>query len=304
MEGIVASIGLGGFVTALRAAALIACWLGLSTGLTATPILVGITADSHLVQIDPLSGAGAAYVALDGDYNPLGIAWNGTSLYLYGQNNGDLRQVTDLATGATSEVATPIPGGFIPTKGDLTYNAGSFYVGSTALADGSFDPAHGSLFSVTDGSGYTGSQIDTGAFPKVGGLAFGPDGTFYGLDQFGTTLFTLNATTGGLTTSMPLTGKGLNPNDFTGGLVFGPDGTLYTAQSPDGIYSEWFSISPTTGAAIDIGPIGAYDIVGLALLGAPTVNPPPPSIPEPASFVLIGTGALVLLMLRRKRQNS
>jgi hypothetical protein len=303
MEGIVASIGLGRFVTALRAAALIACWLGLSAGLTATPILVGITADSHLVQIDPLSGAGAAYVALDGDYNPLGIAWNGTSLYLYGQNNGDLRQVTDLATGATSELATPIPGGFIPTKGDLTYNAGSFYVGSTALADGSFDPAHGSLFSVTDGPGYSGSQIDTGAFPKVAGLAFDPGGVFFGLSQFGDTLFTLNAANGTPITNVSTSGAGLDPSvDTVGGLVFGPNGTLYASISAAAGQSEWFTINPTTGVATDIGLIGNYDIVGLALLGSPVVNPP--SIPEPASFVLIGTGALVLLVLRRRRQNS
>jgi hypothetical protein len=293
-------------VTALRSVALIACWLGLSAGLTAAPIILGITADpsnpqlgDQLVQINPLTGAATPYVTLDGQYNPLGIAWNGTSLYLYGQNNGDLRQVTDLTTGATSLVATPIAGGFVPTKGDLTYNAGDFYIGSTALANGGFDPALGSLFSVTDGSGYNASQIDSGAFPKVGGLAFGPGGVLYGLDQFGDTLYTLNATDGAPVTSVSTTG--LVPSaDFVGGLVFGPDGTLFTAVSTDGVTSEWFSIDTTTGVATDIGSIGSYDIVGLALLGSPVVNP----IPEPTSFVLIGTGALVLLVLLRRRKQS
>jgi hypothetical protein len=292
------------FVTALRAATAVAGWLALSTGLTAAPILVGITADSHLVRIDPVSGAGSPYVTLDGDYNPLGIAWNGTNLYLYGQNNGDLRQVTNLATGATSEVATPIPGGFVPTKGDLTYHSGSFFVGSTALADGSFDPAHGSLFSVTDGPGYPASQIDTGAFPKVGGLAFDPSGVFFGLSQFGDTLYTLGAANGTPLTNVSTSGAGLDPSvDTVGGLVFGPDGTLYTSISADGVTSEWFSINPKTGVATDIGSIGSYDIVGLALLGSSTVHPPP-TVPEPASLVLIGTGALLLFVLRRKRQQS
>ena len=43
--------------------------------------------------------------------------------------------------------------------------------------------------------------------------------------------------------------------------------------------------------------MGNYDIVGLALLGSPVVN----SVPEPASFVLIGTGALVLMVLKGRR---
>lgn len=287
--------------TATSAVTGIACLLGLSTCLTAAPILVGITADSQLVQIDPLTGAGSAYSTLDGNYNPLGIAWDGTSLYLYGQNNGDLRQVTDLATGATSQVATPLAslaatGGFVPTKGDLTYFDGNFYIGSTALADGSFDPSFGSLFSVADAAGYASAQVDSGSFPKVGGLAFGSGGAFYGLDQFGNTLFTLNAAQGTATVSTVTTG--FDPSvDTVGGLVFGPNGTLYAAISADGVTSEWFSINPTTGVATDIGSIGSYDIVGLALLGSPVVNP----VPEPASFVFFGTGALVLLVLRRRQ---
>jgi outer membrane protein assembly factor BamB len=130
----------------------------------------------------------------------------------------------------------------------------------------------------------------------VGGLAFGPGGVFYGLDQFGNTLFALNATTGTSTASTPL--SGFDPSvDTVGGLVFGADGTLYAAISADGVTSEWFSINPTTGVANEIGSMGSYDIVGLALLGTPVVNP----VPEPDSFALMGTGGLVLLVLLRRR---
>lgn len=292
---------LGKVMTTLRGAAAIACWFALSASLMATPVILGVTADSQLVQINPLTGAASGAVTLDGSYNPLGIAWDGTSLYLFGQNNGDLRQVTNLTTGTTSEVATPLAGlpstgGFVPTKGDLTYYEGSFFVASTALADGSFDPNYGSLFSIADAAGYAAAQVDSGTFPKVGGLAFGPGGVFYGLDQFGNTLFTLNATAGTSTASTPL--SGFDPSvDTVGGLVFGSDGTLYAAISADGVTSEWFSINPKTGMATDIGSMGNYDIVGLALLGSPVVN----SVPEPASFVLIGTGALVLMVLMGRR---
>jgi hypothetical protein len=287
----------------VRAAALIACLLGLSAGLTAAPILVGITANSQIVQIDPLTGVGTAAATLNGDYNPLGIAWNGSSLYVYGQNAGDLRQVTNLATGATSLVATPLAslpatGGFIPTKGDLTYYGGNFYIGSTALADGSFDPSFGSFFSVADAPGYAAAQVDSGAFPKVGGLAFNGAGVLYGLDQFGNTLYTISSSTGNVTSSVSLTGPGLNPNDTVGGLIFGSDGVLYAAISANGVSSEWFAINPGTGAVTDIGSIGNYDIVGLALLGAP-----PTPIPEPGSFALIGTGAFAFFVLRRRRVN-
>ena len=294
-------IGASRFRTTLRAAATIACWFALSAGLTATPIIMGVTADSQLVQINPLTGAVSGAVGLDGDYNPLGIAWDGSSLYLFGQNNGDLRQVTNLTTGTTSEVATPLAGlpstgGFIPTKGDLTYYEGSFFVASTALADGSFDPNYGSLFSIADAAGYSAALVNSGSFPKVGGLAFGPGGVFYGLDQFGNTLFTLNATTGTATASTPL--SGFDPSvDTVGGLVFGSDGTLYAAISPDGVTSDWFSINPKTGVATEIGSMGSYDIVGLALLGTPVLK----VVPEPDSFALMGTGALVLLVLLLRR---
>lgn len=289
-------------MNALRVAAVMACEFGLSAGLTATPILVGVTADSQLVQINPLTGAVSGAVSLDGNYNPLGIAWDGTSLYLFGQNNGDLRQVTNLATGATTQVATPLAdlgatGGFIPTKGDLTYYDGNFFIASTALSDGSFDPNYGSLFSVADAVGYAAALVNSGSVPKLGGAAFGTSGVFYGLDQFGDTLFTLNASTGATTASMAT--SGLNPEvDTVGGLVFGSDGKLYAAVSSDGVSSEWFSINPTTGAATAIGSMGTYDIVGLALLGSPVVTP----VPEPASFVLLGTGALALAALRRRRR--
>ena len=294
----------GGLRTTLRAAASIACWLGLSASLLATPVIMGVTADGQLVQINPLTGAASGAVSLDGDYNPLGIAWDGSSLFLFGQNNGDLRQVTNLTTGTTSEVATPLAGlpstgGFVPTKGDLSYFEGNFFVASTALADGSFDPTYGSLFSVADAPGYAAAQVDSGTFPKVDGMAFGPGGVFYGLDQFGNTLFTLNATTGTSTASTPL--SGFDPSvDTVGGLVFGSDGTLYAAISTDGVTSEWFSINPKTGVATEIGSMGNYDIVGLALLGTPVVS----QVPEPASVVLIGTGALALLVLRRRRLKS
>jgi hypothetical protein len=79
--------------------------------------------------------------------------------------------------------------------------------------------------------------------------------------------------------------------------VFGSDGTLYAAISADGVTSEWFSINPTTGVATGIGSMGSYDIVGLALLGTPVVS----QVPEPDSFALMGTGALVLLVLLLRR---
>ena len=231
---------------------------------------------------------------------------NGTSLFLYGQNNGDLRQVTDLTTGATSGVATPLAGlpatgGFVPTKGDLTFHGSNFYIASSARANGDFDPSFGSLFSVADAAGHTAAEVDSGTFPKVGGLAFSSGGVFYGLDHFGGTLFTLDASLGTVTASALTTG--LDPNvDTVGGLVFGANGKLYTSVSDVANHFEWFSIDPATGAATNIGSIGNYDVVGLALVGNST-PPPPPNVPEPASFVLAGTGILAVLILRRRVSN-
>jgi hypothetical protein len=94
-------------------------------------------------------------------------------------------------------------------------------------------------------------------FADVEGLAIGPTGTLYGIDDATDQLLTCSTTTGACTVVGPL---GVTITDM--GLSFGPDGVLYMAvdaPTPE----QLFRINVATGAATAIGPQG-QDVTGLA----------------------------------------
>ena len=87
-------------------------------------------------------------------------------------------------------------------------------------------------------------------FDNVSGVAFGPDGTLYGIDDPTDQLITID----------PQTGEG-TPVGFTGvssnqGLAFTPDGTLYLVGFPVG-GPRLYTVDPDTGEATEVGPFGS-----------------------------------------------
>ncbi len=105
----------------------------------------------------------------------------------------------------------------------------------------------------------------TGVFSLIGttsteltGIAFSPiTGVLYGVSADATTLYTVNAATGALTT-VGATGLGTGTFDIADGLAFRSDGTLFLADATGagGSASNLYTVSTTTGAASVVGAIG------------------------------------------------
>jgi hypothetical protein len=167
--------------------------------------LYGITF-TGLYSINALTGASAFIggLGLNGA-NALVFSSTGT-LYAAANNNGNLYTV-NTGTGAASFAQST---GFA-SGGDLAFNGGNLYLASTT----------NSLVRITLG----GPSTLVGAFGvgSVFGLATGDNGTMYGVA--GTTVYTIDTTTGAATNGVSFAGQGL-------GLAFGQ--SFYTeAGAPD-----------------------------------------------------------------------
>ena len=161
-------------------------------------------------------------------------------------------------------------------------------------------------FGTLDSAGHA-TNIATGL--SFGGavaekLMFAPDGTLYGLDVGGPFSSSgawgrINPATGAFTQIGNLNsvfGGGYPFEEFAGySFAFGPSGTLYATgynQYDSGGNFDFGTLSLTTGAFTKIAgsPVGYAGSLASA-------------VPEPSTFVLLGIGAigLVLVGWRRKR---
>ena len=112
-------------------------------------------------------------------------------------------------------------------------------------------------------TGIIGTMTSSGVFTEVGvtdtqlsGIAFSPAGILYGISTDATTLFTVNANTGALTT-VGATGLRVGQSD---GLAFRADGTLFLADQVSNLYT----VNPGTGAASLVGAIGNASVGTIA----------------------------------------
>lgn len=143
------------------------------------------------------------------------------------------------------------------------------------------------------------ARQDTGELIRIDGLAFGAGDVLYGYSQDSSApqLYQVNQSDGTLTPK----GAFIDSNNL-GGLAARSDGRLFGVTSPfaSGAPKDLYSIDPANGSTRHIGNLGAghADVTGLSFLGE--IN----AVPEPATWILFGTGCLMMGLVRRNNKND
>ena len=263
------------------------CLLGPLAGIGRADTLYGITLSNQLITIDPTTGAGTLIGSLDSPMAPYGLAASGGKLYTYDQSADLIRQI-DPNTGHTL-ASFSIGAGNLFGEGELTFRSDGIGFLSTS---GGAGVSILSLNLATSSS----SNISNEPF-FFDGLAFNNADVLYGMSQaqFGdgvSKLYTISQTTGGLSLLGSLNISAAN-TEILGGLTFRSNGTLFAALS-DQSTSTFATVNPATGQATAIGTITGFgDVSGIAFL-TPAVN----EVPEPGTFVLMGTAIVGLVTFR------
>ena len=154
---------------------------------------------------------------------------------------------------ATLPLGTPKPIGALGRSGNFIELIEADAVGLYA-----FERVANTLFVLNrfDGSVIRSAALDQDLFVTRRGFDLSPDGILYGVLP-GMQLRTVNSITGGTTFVASITGAAR-----VEALAFSDNGTLFAAGSiADNSSSETlFTLSTSTGALTQVGPMGSYDI--------------------------------------------
>ena len=200
-------------------------FLGAGIGVASAEVLYGLTFDEQLIAIDSTTGSGTLIGYLDSDMKGFGLAALNGRLYTFDQNADVVREL-DSATGHTIDtidigIGDIIGEGAIAFRSDgLGFLTGyingmwsfditahsSTYIGTNIFIDGLDFDSKDILYGLSQLTAYlyiidqvTGATTLVGptgftASNRLGGLAFGSDGTLYAVID--NALYTLNKNTG------------------------------------------------------------------------------------------------------------
>jgi hypothetical protein len=236
--------------------------------------LVGITFfGNQLFSVDTTDGAGALIGNLGATVSAYGIATQSNTLYTFNPNNDEIVAVNP-TTGAIGN-AINIGVTNLQGEGDLAFRSdGLGFLASALHNNGSVDNG---LYTF-DVVGKTSQRIGT-TTESIDALAFDTNGVLYALGQDDDMLYTVNASSGAMTSVGPL---GVGMSSPFAGMTFGPDGTLYAA-----INDELYTVNKQSGAvsltSTNVLDFGFTSVSGIAFA------------PSPAQLSLVSEGGSLVI---------
>ena len=237
---------------------------------------------NQLITVDTNTGAGTLVGPLDGgNVGPFGLTGFNSQLYTFNSTTDAINQISTSTGGVVASYN--IGTGPVLGAGGLAFQSSTVGFLTTALDPNTFNYANNLYrFNLATGT----STLLTQTADTLSALAFSQSGTLYALGQLDGNLYTIDTTTGAMTT---VGNVGVALGSTINSLAFSAGGTLY-ATLDDALYT----INTTTGLATAIGDpamgTGFASVSGLAFANG--VLPNAGTVPEPASILLLAVGAL------------
>ncbi len=257
-------------------------------------LVYGVTLlDNQLITVDTTTGLGTLVAPLAQPINPFGLSSVNNQLFTFDSADELIQRINPTTGGIAASYSIGI--GPVLGQGGLAMQSSTIGYLTTAL---NADPTSANflnngnyLYQFNLATGTT--TLVTQTADTMESIAYGPNGTLYGLGKLDGNLYSINTTTGATTL---IGNTGVATGSPVGAITFDPSGNLL-ATIDDAIYQ----LNPTTGAATALGQAPNttfFSISGLAFV-TPTA-----AVPEPGSALLVGLGLVAASALRIRNRSA